>query len=267
MKSGAMRQYKLIIFLVLGFITHAVTAFPADVKTDRSQSERKAASEGIDNKENKEFDFDDEFLDQARVKVFDPLIGYNRFMTKVNDKLYFYAVRPLATLYGGIVPEPGRVAIYRFFKNLLFPVRLVNNLLQLKFEEAGIEIDRFIVNTTIGVLGFGDPAKSLLNLDAREEDFGQTLGHYGIGSGFYFVLPLLGPTNLRDMIGKVPDYFLIPIKYLDNDEIIAAIYAGDYTNYLSLHIGEYESIKKDAIDYYTFIRDAYEQNRRTKIEE
>jgi len=181
--------------------------------------------------------------------------------------VYFFVLKPVATIYSIIIPEPGRVAIYRFFKNLLFPIRLVNNLLQLKFEQAGIEFDRFVVNTTIGILGLGDPAKTLLNLDFKEEDFGQTLGHYGIGSGFYIVLPILGPSNLRDIFGMVPDFFLVPINYLDNLKVTASIYTGDIVNNTSLHIGEYESIKKDAIDFYTFIRDGYEQKRKTLIEE
>ncbi|NQT56234.1 MAG: VacJ family lipoprotein [Desulfobacteraceae bacterium] len=264
MRSDTKRQYKLIIFVSLTFLAQAVTAISADVTADRNHAEQGAAFEGL--KDNG-FEFEDEFKDQSEIEVFDPLIGYNRFMTNVNDKVYFFVLKPVATIYSIIIPEPGRVAIYRFFKNLLFPIRLVNNLLQLKFEQAGIEFDRFVVNTTIGILGLGDPAKTLLNLDFKEEDFGQTLGHYGIGSGFYIVLPILGPSNLRDIFGMVPDFFLVPINYLDNLKVTASIYTGDIVNNTSLHIGEYESIKKDAIDFYTFIRDGYEQKRKTLIEE
>lgn len=264
MRSGTKRQYKLIIFVSLIFLAQAVTAISAEVKADRNHAEQGAAFEGL---KDDGFEFEDEFEDQSEIEVFDPLIDYNRFMTIVNDKVYFFVLKPVATIYSILIPEPGRVAIYRFFKNILFPVRLVNNLLQLKFKQAGNEIDRFLLNTTIGILGFGDPAKTLLNLDLKEEDFGQTLGHYGVGSGFYVVLPILGPSNLRDIFGMVPDFFLVPINYLDSLKVTTAIYTGDVVNNTSLHIGEYESIKKDAIDFYTFIRDAYEQKRKTQIEE
>jgi len=264
MRNCTKRQYKLIILVSLTFLAQAVTAIAADVTADKNHAEQGAAFEGL--KENG-FEFEDEFKDQSQVEVFDPLIGYNRFMTDVNDKVYFFVLKPVATVYSMIIPEPGRVAIYRFFKNILTPVRFVNNLLQLKFEQAGIEFDRFIVNSTIGILGLGDPAKTLLNLDFKQEDFGQTLGHYGVDSGFYFVLPLLGPSNLRDIFGMVPDFFLVPVDYLGNMTVTTAIYTGDIINKTSLHIGEYESIKKDAIDPYTFIRDAYEQNRKMLIEE
>ncbi len=264
MRSGTKRQYKLIIFVSLTFLAQAVTAISADVTPDRNHAEQGTAFEGM--KDNG-FELEDEFKDQSEIEIFDPLIGYNRFMTSVNDKVYFFVLKPVATIYSIIIPEPGRVAIYRFFKNILFPVRFVNNLLQLKFDQAGIEIDRFIVNTTIGILGLRDPAKTLLNLESKEEDFGQTLGHYGIGSGFYIVLPILGPSNLRDIFGMVPDFFLVPINYLDNLKVTASVYTGDIVNNTSLHIGEYESIKKDAIDFYTFIRDGYEQKRKTLIEE
>jgi phospholipid-binding lipoprotein MlaA len=149
----------------------------------------------------------------------------------------------------------------------MFPVRLVNNLLQVKMKRAGIESARFGVNTTLGVLGFGDPAKSWFDLDAYEEDFGQTLGSYGVGSGFHLVIPLFGPSNVRDAVGMVPDYFLNPINYIGNYKIEAGIKLFDKSNYTSLHIGEYENIKRDAIDFYLFMRNAYEQNRKMKIQE
>ena len=133
MKSGTKRQYKLIIFVSLTFLAQAVTAISADVT---NPSEQGAAFEGL--KDN-EFELEDEFKDQSEIGVSDPLIAYNRFMTNVNDKVYFFVLKPVATIYSIIIPEPGRVAIYRFFKNILFPVRLVNNLLQLKFEQAGNE--------------------------------------------------------------------------------------------------------------------------------
>ena len=214
-----------------------------------------------------DFGLDDEFEEDVGEEVSDPLIGYNRFMTHVNDKFYFWLLKPVARGFSWIVPQPGRVAIGRCFRNILFPVRLVNNLLQLKFKRAGIETARFGVNTTIGVLGLGDPAKSWLKLDPCEEDFGQTLGHYGVGSGFYLVLPIFGPSNLRDAVGKIPDSFLNPVYWLDSWEIKLGLKAFEGVNHASLHLGEYESLKKSSIDFYIFMRNAYEQNRNMKIAE
>ena len=223
-----------------------------------------------------DFGFEEEFKEITNKKIIDPLSGYNRFMTQFNDKLYFWALRPMAKGYRAIVPMGVRKAINRFFVNLLFPVRFVNNLLQLKFRNAGTELARFGINSTVGVLGLGDPAKEWFDLDPHPEDFGQTLGHYGVGPGFHIVLPFWGPSNLRDLAGMVPDHFLEPQSYdneLDSVDYVKTqeeewlIRAYDEVNYRSLHIGEYESLKKDALDLYPFLRDAYEQNRIKEVKE
>ena len=188
-------------------------------------------------------------------------------MTGVNDKIYFWVLKPVAQGYRAVIPEPARLAVGNFFHNLLMPVRFTNNLLQLKPKEAGTELARFAINTTLGFFGFADPAEVNFNLQPYPEDFGQTLGHYGVGSGFHIVLPILGPSNLRDTIGLIPDHFLDPITYVDDWETRLAIRSYKAVNHTSLHIGEYESIKKDAVDLYPFLRDAYEQRRQKLIEE
>lgn len=212
-------------------------------------------------------EFEEEFSEPGSEEVFDPLSGYNRLMTKVNDKLYFWVLKPVAKGYAWVVPEGPRRGVNRFFTNLLFPVRFVNNVLQLKLLNAGEETLRFLTNSTVGFLGFWDPAKNWFGLEAHPEDFGQTLGFYGVGSGFHIVLPLLGPSNLRDMIGLVPDFYLNPVTWIDDWEEEYAVKALGTVNKTSLHIGEYENLKKDAIDLYPFLRDIYEQNRDKKIRE
>ncbi len=213
------------------------------------------------------FDLEEEFEAAEAEPVIDPLSGYNRVMTQVNDKVYFWALKPVSQGYRAVVPEGGRLAVGHFFRNLLMPVRFVNNLLQLKLKQAGTELTRFIVNSTVGVLGFGDPAGDYFGLQAYPEDFGQTLGHYGIGSGFHIVLPLLGPSNLRDTFGLIPDYYLDPASHIDHYETALAVKAYKSVNHTSLHIGEYESLKNDAVDLYTFLRDGYEQRREQQIKE
>jgi phospholipid-binding lipoprotein MlaA len=214
-----------------------------------------------------EFELEDEFEAAATEPPIDPLSGYNRVMTQVNDKFYFWLLKPVSQGYRFVVPEGGRLAVSRFFNNLLMPVRFVNNLLQLKVKQAGTELARFGINTTVGVLGFGDPAANSFGLQAYPEDFGQTLGHYGVGGGFHIVLPLLGPSNLRDTLGLIPDYYLDPVSYIDDSKTELGVRAYRQVNHTSLHIGEYESLKKDAIDFYTFLRDSYEQRRIKQIEE
>ena len=260
-----MRCDRLAIIAMLMLLSWIVTPIHAETLSSNTLNHPDLSESGDLDYDNAglEDEFDEEFAPQ----VYDPLSGYNRFMTSVNDKLYFWLLKPVAKGFKFVIPEPGRLAINRCFKNILFPVRLVNNLLQLEMKGAGIETARFGVNSTIGILGFGDPAKSWLELDACDEDFGQTLGSYGVGSGFHLVLPLFGPSNARDTLGMVPDYFLNPIHYIDSSALRAGVSALKEFNYTSLHLGEYEGVKKDAVDLYPFLRDAYEQNRKMKIEE
>ncbi len=220
-------------------------------------------------------DFNDEFEDEfkdARVDVYDPFEKYNRAMTGVNDALYFWALKPIAQGYKWVFPSFFRKGIYNFFKNLFFPVRFVNNVLQLKFQFAGTEFLRFGINSTVGVLGLWDPAQVWLGLEPCAADFGQTLGYYGVGSGPHIVLPVFGPSNLRDTIGRIPDFFLNPVNYyqspirqLTDQEAQLGLKGFELVNETSLRIGEYESLKRDALDFYSFLRDAYEQNRTQKI--
>jgi len=160
-----------------------------------------------------------------------------------------------------------RTSISKAFHNLYFPLRFTNSLLQLKFRKAGTELGRFVVNSTVGVGGLFDPAGRYLRWHPSEEDFGQTLGRYGVGEGFPVVLPVLGQTNLRDGLGLIPNYLLNPVTYVADWHITFPLGAGEKFNYMALHMDEYESIKNDALDPYTFIRDAYKQNREKMIKE
>lgn len=212
-----------------------------------------------------EFDAFDEFETDVAPEVFDPLSGYNRVVTRVNDRLYFWVLKPVAQGYKAVVPGAARQGISNFFTNLGFPIRLANNVLQLKFKGAGVETARFVVNTTVGVAGFWDPAEKWLALSAHPEDFGQTLGYYGMDSGFHIVLPLLGPSNLRDVCGSIADRNLNPTTYLDDGNVTLALSATRTINSTSLRIGQYETLRKDAMDLYILLRNAYEQNRDRKI--
>lgn len=259
-----MRCFLCTVFLILciasyGFADVPIESISGNVLGDMLE---KPADEEFG-----EFDEFDEFDDHDVIEINDPLSGYNRFMTQVNDTILIWFVKPVALTYSFIVGEPLRQSIANFFDNLGFPVRFVNNVLQLKTNQTGIEIARFGVNTTIGVLGFFDPARSWLELYPCPEDFGQTLAYYGVGRGFHLVLPLLGPSNLRDAIGKVPDYFLDTVIFIDKREIRLAVNGLKLVNMASLHIHEYEALRSDAVDLYILLRNAYEIKRLKDIEE
>jgi len=216
--------------------------------------------------------FADEFKEE---EVYDPFSGYNRFMTDFNDKAYDYVIKPVAKGYKWALHEDVRESIDNFFKNLYFPMRFVNNVLQGKMRNAAEESVRFVVNSTAGVLGLFDPAKKYCELEPHDEDFGQTLGFYGVGSGPHIVLPLLGPSNLRDTISLYPDSLLSPIDYTErNYDTLTDTPAGylgaktvEKINYVSLNIDWYDDIKRDAVDLYPYLRDMYEQYRDKKIKE
>lgn len=214
---------------------------------------------------------DDEDMDwledeEAFDEIADPFEPLNRASFLFNDKLYFWLVKPVAQGYAAVVPEGVRISIRNFFNNVSVPVRVVNNLLQFKMGSAGKELLRFGVNTTFGMVGFYDVARDELEISAQDEDFGQTLGTWGAGPGFYINWPVIGPSSLRDTAGYAGDYFLEPLNYVTPSLDRTVIKAGDTVNRASLTIGDYEEIKKDAIDPYKAVKDIYHQYRESRIE-
>ncbi len=200
----------------------------------------------------------------------DPLEPVNRAFFHFNDKLYFWFLKPIATGYKAVIPEDGRIGVHNFFSNVTTPVRLVNCLLQAKFKSAGNETVRFVLNTTIGIAGFLDPARKTFKIEKQEADFGQTLGIWGMGPAFYLDWPVLGPSNVRDTLGFVGDLAFDPRTYLayylfSVSIINTGTWVLDKVNETSLTIGEYENLKKAALDPYIALREAYSQYRQNKI--
>lgn len=210
-------------------------------------------------------DFLEEEEAAVSVSVADPLEPFNRVMFQFNDKLYFYALKPVATIYRNILPLAVRKGVRNFFYNVASPVRFTNCLLQLKGKAAVAEVGRFVVNTTAGGLGFWDLSSRYPGLEVPDEDLGQTLGHYRIGNGFYLVLPLLGSSTLRDLAGFAGDLFLSPIHYVDPQEISYGLTATRIVNDTSLRIGDYEAAKEAALTPYEAFRDGYIQYRQKKL--
>jgi len=214
-----------------------------------------------------DFDLLEEELDKQMIDVADPLEFLNRITYNINDILHYWVLKPVTHVYANIVPKPAKIGIRNFFHNLTTPVRFVNCHLQGKTTAADTELKRFVVNTTAGVLGFGDPALDRYGLEPVEEDLGQTLATYGLGNGFYIVWPFLGPSTVRDSAGIVGGMFLNPVCYVEPTEAAVGISAVKYTNENSFHTGEYETFKSAAVDPYVAMRQAYIQYRNKQIQE
>ena len=195
--------------------------------------------------------------------ISDPIEPVNRAFFVFNDKLYYWALKPVATGYNKVLPQSMRRGVKNFFSNLRTPVRLVNCALQGEFSGAWSELERLVINTVVGVAGFGDPAKNWWSIEKHEADLGQTFGRYGMGTSIYFVCPFLGPLNVRDGVGYTGDVFLDPITYVFWDYWYwdLSVKAYDTVNTTSLHTGEYEDFKKASLDPYVAMRDAYAQYR------
>jgi len=204
-------------------------------------------------------------------QIFDPLAPVNKIMFHVNDKLYFWVLKPVAQGYSFVVPELVRIGFGNAYDNLRSPARIANNLLQLRLKRSGNEFIRFLFNSVVGVGGLGDASKGLLGIEKQEADFGQTLGSYGLGHGLYLVLPIFGPSSVRDGVGLAGDTFMNPMIYVSyfylNFWEGAALYTHEKVNDTSFRIGDYEAFKQAAIDPYVSMRDAFVQYRLKKVEE
>lgn len=264
---------KLYLQLILITILFAAGCSSSDKATnlDSKLSQDNIAANAADPTD---MDFGDDFdliaqdMEEQTVDIDDPLEGLNRITFAVNDILYFWVVNPVAGTVEAVVPKFARIGVSNFFQNLGTPIRLTNCLLQGKDDAAWSEFCRFAINTTFGVAGFGDPALDEHGIEPVYEDFGQTLAVHGIENGCYLVIPLLGPSTLRDAGGKVGDIFLNPIFYLDASmEFKMGISATKFANNSSFHIGEYEAFKADAVDPYIAMRQAYVLYRKNLIEE
>ena len=198
--------------------------------------------------------------------VHDPLEPVNRKIFWFNDQLDRFVLEPVATGWDWALPDPAQRGIKRFFTNLLFPQFLLNDLLQGKFEGAGLATGRFVVNSTAGILGFMDPANDWLDWKPQDEDFGQSLGWWGSGAGPYFVLPLLGPSNPRDLVGLAVDSASSPIPWFAPWFYLTVPMGGiNLINTRSLHLEDVKEAKASALDYYSFVRNAYLDYRENQI--
>ena len=202
-------------------------------------------------------------------EVYDPIEPVNRGIFWFNDKLDVYVLEPVARGYDDYVPESVQTGVGNFFENLRFPRYFVSDIVQLKFGQVWHHTSRFVINSTVGVLGILDVAKDF-GFEKHEEDFGIALAYHDVPPGPYLVLPLLGPSNLRDGFGRLVDSFLDPISALTytsvDDDIAIPVIIGtkalDLIDTRADLLEAVETAKSSSLDYYLFVQGAYMQHRR-----
>lgn len=201
-------------------------------------------------------------------EINDPLEPFNRAMFELNRGLDTLILRPAATLYRGFIPPPIQDIVSNFLNNLKTPVVLLNDVLQGEGDRAVTTLSRFAINTTVGVLGFGDPASEMGYPD-HKEDFGQTLAAWGVDGGPYLVLPILGPSNPRDAVGKVVDTLTDPVwhyaqntdkEYIPNERMVA-----ESIDFRAHNMDAIDDLEKTSLDYYAAVRSLYRQVRADAI--
>lgn len=192
----------------------------------------------------------------------DPLEPVNRVTYSFNEAADVLLVEPVARGYVKVVPQVVRTGVSNFLSNLFYPTVILNDVLQGKFRQAGSDLGRFFTNSTAGVLGFADVA-TMAGMPKHDEDFGQTLGHWGVGHGWYVVIPFLGPSTNRDLIGRVGDAYS---SVLGNTDVEVALAAG------ALQVLERRvellgagAVLKQQFDRYAFVRTAYLEHRRNEL--
>jgi phospholipid-binding lipoprotein MlaA len=208
-------------------------------------------------------------------KVNDPFLRFNRTMFVFNDEINTYALRPLAHGYAFVVPRPARTGITNFFDNVQFPVRFVNSVLQGKLTRSAQETGKFVINSTAGIGGLIRVSDHLPALaDVPAEDFGQTLGVWGIPTGPYIVVPVLGPSDCRDLVGFAGDYVISPLNWhtiglirhaFISNTVSLALSGTHFVNTLPKSIEAYDQMKSEAVDPYIAMRDGYLSYRAAQV--
>jgi phospholipid-binding lipoprotein MlaA len=194
----------------------------------------------------------------------DPLEPFNRGVFQFNEDVDQAFIEPLARGYNAIMPGPANQGVTNFFNNLRDVTSAVNNLLQLKIGRAFSDVGRVAINTTVGILGLIDVASNM-NLPSYKEDFGQTLGVWGFGSGPFIVWPLLGPSSGRDTVGLVADLFTDPVTYIDDSGTRWALRGLNIIDTRADLLSASRVVDQGALDPYAFIRDAFLQRRESLV--
>lgn len=256
------RTYGIVVIALAVVLSGCASTAAADNPASEPQSQQREHSEQSEPYQ------DANILpaDEATVVAFDedyydPLIKINRAIFSFNNYSYRYVLIPTAKAYRAVTPDPVEVHIGQFFNNIKAPISIINHLLQWEPGKAGRMTGRFLMNTTVGILGVFDPAKAWLDLDEEKTGFSDTLRDYGSGRGPYLVLPFLGPSDLRGGAGVVGDYFANPVPYLTEQPETGLIMAADTLQSFSSRAELYKKLYDNAEDPYLFFRNMYLQGQ------
>lgn len=253
-----------------------------DSKTSNADMQR---VESVDEENQNDFfdPFDDS--DDGQATEYDPLEPINSAVFEFNYKVDKYVLKPAAKIYNFFIPPDVQQSVSNVFQNIRFVPRFLNNLFQAKFQGAGIELSRFLINSTLGVGGLFDPATIMFELETPQEDLGQTLGTYGVPPGPYLMVPFLGPFTLRDGIGFIGDTFLDPFNWFvlpliqipDAPMLVehrptvgfaqTGINVGETVNLRALTLEKFQGVEEGTLDLYGAVRNAYLQQRLKAIQE
>ncbi len=227
----------------------------------------------------------DEEVTVPQIEEYDPFESVNSVIFEFNYRVDKYVLKPVATAYNFFIPPNVQQSVVNVFQNIRFFPRMLNNLFQAKFQGAGIEVSRFLINSSLGVGGLFDPAKIMFELETPLEDLGQTLGTYGVPPGPYLVVPFYGPFTLRDGFGFVGDTFLDPFNWLvlpiieiadaprlvQHDPTInyarLGMTAVETINLRALSLETFQGVEEGTLDLYGAIRNGYLQLREKAIHE
>jgi phospholipid-binding lipoprotein MlaA len=284
-------QIRVIFLLALGFCGCAGnpdSRITQDGVEPGLEAQVAAPSNGIlsKNQENPN-DFFDPFDESDPVLEieYDPFEPVNSAVFEFNYRLDKYVVKPTAKVYNFFIPPDVQQSFSNVFQNIRFVPRFLNNVLQAKFQGAGIELSRFLINSTLGVGGLFDPATIMFDLKTTQEDLGQTLGTFGVPPGPFLMIPLLGPFTLRDGIGFIGDVFLDPFNWLvlpileiagaprliQHDPTVnyarLGISVGETVNLRALTLEKFQGVEEGTLDLYGAVRNAYLQQRLKAIQE
>jgi phospholipid-binding lipoprotein MlaA len=247
--SGRRSPLALLLAALLALAPVAVAQEPADPAADDLAFE------------DDDLYFEDDLEDEDDG---DPLEPLNRGIFWVNDGLDRYAIEPVSTAWDWVFPDFAQRALRNGFDNLRFPIVFFNHLFQLKLKNAGTDVARFAINTTVGIAGLMDPAATI-GLEKRFEDFGQTLGFWGVPPGPYLMLPFFGPSNVRDGFGLIVDTAFRAFGFFIPFVASLAMQGVDTLNRRSLIREAIQAERAAALDWYSAVRSAYTQYRENLV--
>jgi phospholipid-binding lipoprotein MlaA len=253
--------------MVALFSVEISSASEGEVADQESEATAASSDPGFDDDLFEDYDDllleDDEFVDSGGFP--DPIEAANRKILGFNQVASKYMIGPVSRAYDFIMPRPAKLSIRRFFKNLNAPVTFANDMMQLEWKDAAVTTGAFVVNTTIGIGGLLEPA-ARIGMPRHRSDFGQTLALADVKSGPYLVIPLMGPTNLRDGTGALVDLVMRPASWFLGFGMLASLYTGgEAIVTLETHQRDLEELEKSSVDFYPALRSAYYQTRMGEV--